>query len=70
MFTDYEYRFLITSYENLNKYSEVLSKKCDFLIFDEGHRLKNKKSKLFKKLQTFKCKKRLLLTGTPLQNNL
>ncbi len=40
------------------------------MIFDEGHRLKNKKSKLFRKIQGSKCKKRILLTGTPIQNNL
>lgn len=40
------------------------------LIFDEGHRLKNKKSKLFLKIVSFKCRKRILLTGTPIQNNL
>lgn len=70
MFTDYEYRFLVVSYENFLKNADALNKKCELLIFDEGHRLKNKKSKLFKKIQTFKCKKRILLTGTPLQNNL
>jgi SNF2 family DNA or RNA helicase len=70
MFVDYEYRVLIISYENFYKNSEELSKKCQLLVFDEGHRLKNKKSKFFKKIQNFKCKKRILLTGTPLQNNL
>ena len=49
---------------------EILGKRCDLLIFDEGHRLKNKKSKIFLKLKQFPCSKRILLTGTPLQNNL
>lgn len=40
------------------------------IIFDEGHRMKNKKSKLLLKLKAFKCEKRILLTGTPIQNNL
>lgn len=43
---------------------------CDLLLFDEGHRLKNKKSKIVNKLRLFPCRKRILLTGTPLQNNL
>lgn len=49
---------------------EKLSGKSDLIIFDEGHRMKNKKSKLLLKLRTFKCDKRILLTGTPIQNNL
>jgi chromodomain-helicase-DNA-binding protein 4 len=49
---------------------EKISGKCDLIIFDEGHRMKNKKSKLLLKLKSFKCEKRILLTGTPIQNNL
>lgn len=41
-----------------------------YLVVDEGHRLKNFKSQLFSKLKDLNCSNRLLLTGTPLQNNL
>eukprot|EP00954_Amorphochlora_amoebiformis_P003429 266134-Amorphochlora_amoeboformis.AAC.1 len=40
------------------------------LIVDEGHRLKNMDCKLIKVLKQYNSQNRLLLTGTPLQNNL
>lgn len=39
-------------------------------VFDEGHMLKNRKSQKYEKLLKLKTRWRLLLTGTPLQNNL
>ncbi|KAJ1919013.1 hypothetical protein H4219_002272, partial [Mycoemilia scoparia] len=41
----------------------------EYLVVDEGHRLKNDRAKLFKNLNKLKINKRVLLTGTPLQNN-
>lgn len=40
------------------------------MIVDEGHRLKNMNCRLIKELKTYNVSNRLLLTGTPLQNNL
>ena len=47
-------------------------KHCDFnmIVYDEGHLLKNSTSDRYTKLMRLKAKFRLLLTGTPLQNNL
>lgn len=39
-------------------------------VFDEGHFLKNSTTKMYKELMRIPAKMRLLLTGTPLQNNL
>ncbi|CAG2236822.1 Chromatin-remodeling complex ATPase chain isw-1,Chromodomain-helicase-DNA-binding protein 1,SWI/SNF chromatin-remodeling complex subunit snf22,ISWI chromatin-remodeling complex ATPase CHR11,Lymphocyte-specific helicase,Probable ATP-dependent DNA helicase CHR12,ISWI chromatin-remodeling complex ATPase CHR17,ISWI chromatin-remodeling complex ATPase ISW1,Helicase SRCAP,Probable ATP-dependent helicase PF08_0048,Chromodomain helicase hrp1,Helicase swr-1,Transcription regulatory protein SNF2,ISWI chromatin-remod len=39
-------------------------------LIDEAHRIKNEKSKLSEIVREFKSANRLLLTGTPLQNNL
>ncbi|KAH8939040.1 hypothetical protein BDL97_15G016300 [Sphagnum fallax] len=62
---------LLTSYEMINLDTTLLKAlKWECLIVDEGHRLKNKDSKLFQTLQTFSTRHRVLLTGTPLQNNL
>ncbi|XP_073296404.1 ATP-dependent DNA helicase DDM1-like [Primulina huaijiensis] len=41
-----------------------------YLVVDEGHRLKNSKCKLVKELKQVSVENKLLLTGTPLQNNL
>lgn len=41
-----------------------------YIIVDEGHRMKNAKSKFHLTLTEFQSTHRLLLTGTPLQNNL
>ncbi|KAI5357757.1 Putative helicase, P-loop containing nucleoside triphosphate hydrolase, SNF2-like domain superfamily [Septoria linicola] len=41
-----------------------------FIIIDEGHRLKNLNCRLIRELQSYQSANRLLITGTPLQNNL
>ncbi|XP_019447576.1 PREDICTED: CHD3-type chromatin-remodeling factor PICKLE-like isoform X1 [Lupinus angustifolius] len=62
---------LLTSYEMINLDTASLkSIKWQCMIVDEGHRLKNKDSKLFSSLKQYSTRHRVLLTGTPLQNNL
>ncbi|KAK7283118.1 hypothetical protein RIF29_12416 [Crotalaria pallida] len=62
---------LLTSYEMINLDTTSLKPiKWDCMIVDEGHRLKNKDSKLFSSLKQYSTRHRVLLTGTPLQNNL
>jgi ATP-dependent DNA helicase len=41
-----------------------------YLVVDEAHRLKNFECRLIKELKSYITENRLLLTGTPLQNNL
>ncbi|XP_060697820.1 lymphoid-specific helicase isoform X1 [Hemiscyllium ocellatum] len=41
-----------------------------YLIVDEGHRIKNLNCRLSQELKRFNTDNKLLLTGTPLQNNL
>ncbi|GAA5960200.1 hypothetical protein JCM3765_002505 [Sporobolomyces pararoseus] len=51
---------------------KFLKRKMNFkvAVFDEGHQLKNSESKKYKDLMQIRAQWRLLLTGTPLQNNL
>ncbi|CAD6504164.1 BgTH12-05899 [Blumeria graminis f. sp. triticale] len=51
-----------------NKFMRRL--KPDVCVYDEGHMLKNVKSQRYQGLIRIPCRFRLLLTGTPLQNNL
>lgn len=41
-----------------------------YCVLDEGHKIKNDESKVAHALQSLRAEHRLLLTGTPLQNNL
>lgn len=41
-----------------------------YVVLDEGHKIKSKKTEVATSLQTLGAEHRLLLTGTPLQNNL
>lgn len=41
-----------------------------YLIVDEGHRIKNLNCRLVRELKSLPTDNKLLLTGTPLQNNL
>ncbi|KAL9932782.1 hypothetical protein V8E36_008481 [Tilletia maclaganii] len=41
-----------------------------YIVVDEGHRLKNMNCKLVRELKTYRSANRLILTGTPLHNNL
>lgn len=61
----------VTSYEMVIKERAVFKKfNWRYMVIDEAHRIKNEKSKLSEIVREFKTTNRLLLTGTPLQNNL
>lgn len=62
---------VITTYELIIRdFRRFLRINWGYLTVDEGHRLKNFQSILIQFLKKLNCANRLLLTGTPLQNNL
>ncbi|GMH25270.1 hypothetical protein Nepgr_027113 [Nepenthes gracilis] len=67
-----KFPIVVTSYEvALNDARRCLRHyNWKYVVVDEGHRLKNSKCKLFKELKHVSMENKLLLTGTPLQNNL
>ncbi|XP_061106029.1 chromodomain-helicase-DNA-binding protein 3-like isoform X1 [Conger conger] len=66
-----KFHVLLTSYELVTIDQTALkSMNWACLVVDEAHRLKNNQSKFFRKLNDYKIDHKLLLTGTPLQNNL
>ncbi|XP_026481425.1 DNA repair and recombination protein RAD54B-like [Ctenocephalides felis] len=62
---------LIISYEMVSRCFEDIKTICfDLIICDEGHRLKNMSVKISSLLMQFDCKRRVIVTGTPIQNDL
>ena len=60
-----------TSYEVVIREKSSLSKfSWEYLCIDEAHRIKNENSTLSQIVRIYNTKCRLLITGTPLQNNL
>ncbi|KAK9973409.1 hypothetical protein ABG768_024144 [Culter alburnus] len=65
------FHVLLTTYEMCLKDARFLkSWKWKILVVDEAHRLKNQESLLHQTLKEFTVGFRVLLTGTPIQNNL
>ena len=69
------WRVLVTSFETLRAHAETVASATggvDLLVCDEAHRLKNAKgdTQTVAALRKLRCKKRVLLSGTPVQNDL
>jgi chromodomain-helicase-DNA-binding protein 4 len=66
-----KFNVLLTSYEMICMDAALLGTvDWHVLVIDEAHRLKSNQSKFFKVLSDYPIKYKVLLTGTPLQNNL
>ncbi|KAG9841914.1 SWI/SNF chromatin remodeling complex component, partial [Aureobasidium melanogenum] len=66
-----DFPVICTSYEIcMNDRKFLANYGWKFIIIDEGHRIKNLNCRLIRELQSYQSANRLLITGTPLQNNL
>jgi len=66
-----DFQVCITSYELcLIEKAHLKKFAFQYIIIDEAHRIKNENSMLSQIVRIFKSRNRLLITGTPLQNNL
>lgn len=68
---DSSFHVLITSYQLVVQDTQYFQKiKWQYMILDEAQAIKSSQSSRWKSLLGFKCRNRLLLTGTPIQNNM
>ncbi|KAI8463605.1 MAG: P-loop containing nucleoside triphosphate hydrolase protein [Monoraphidium minutum] len=66
-----EFPVIVTSFEIVMADIKALARySYKYIVVDEGHRLKNSNCRLLRELKTLSVANKLLLTGTPLQNNL
>ncbi|KAJ6574934.1 hypothetical protein B0H19DRAFT_1371843 [Mycena capillaripes] len=73
-FTSAKFHVLVTTYETLSgkDFTPVFKNqpRWEILVVDEGQRLKSDSSLLFRKLNELKSLHRIIMTGTPLNNNI
>jgi SWI/SNF-related matrix-associated actin-dependent regulator of chromatin subfamily A member 5 len=66
-----QFDVILTTFDMcLREKQELQRLNFEYLILDEAQRIKNDQSKLSQQLRAYQTRNRLLLTGTPLQNNL
>ncbi|WP_304232943.1 DEAD/DEAH box helicase [Jiulongibacter sediminis] len=65
-----EYDLILTSYGVLRLDIDFIEKfRFEYVILDESQAIKNPASNISKSVRLLNCKNRLILTGTPLENN-
>ncbi|KAJ2939739.1 hypothetical protein O0L34_g17931 [Tuta absoluta] len=64
------YNLVVASYDIVRKDIDFFSKiRWNYCVLDEGHVIKNGKTKAFKAIKQLVANHRLILSGTPIQNN-
>ena len=62
---------LVTSYSGVTNFQEALHKESfDYIILDEGHKIRNPDAQITLAVKQFSTSHRIILSGSPLQNNL
>ena len=65
-----DYNILIISYDSFrNEYLSFINENWFYVIFDEGHILRNSSTLLYQRINKITCKRKLILTGTPVHNS-
>lgn len=67
------YHVVLTSYTQVSRQEDIANLRRirpTVAVFDEGHKMKNPKTKLYKDLLRITAEWRVVLSGTPVQNNL
>jgi chromatin-remodeling ATPase INO80 len=68
---DSPFHVMVTSYQLVVADTQYFQKmKWQYMILDEAQAIKSSQSSRWKNLLGFHCRNRLLLTGTPIQNNM
>lgn len=72
MFDGRNFKVMVVGYERLTKIAEDLARGAgiDLVICDEGHRLKTLQNKSAKAIATLNTTRRIILSGTPIQNDM
>ncbi len=58
----------VTSYDKIRELDEI-TEDFFYVILDEAHIIKNPKTKLYQNIKKLNSERRIILTGTPIQNN-
>ncbi|QPG72722.1 hypothetical protein FOA43_000023 [Brettanomyces nanus] len=65
-----QYDIIVTSYDAArNDIEYIIQSEYNYLVLDEGHIIKNAHSRLTQAAKRIRAEHRLILTGTPIQNN-
>jgi SNF2-related domain/Helicase conserved C-terminal domain len=63
-------KVLILSFDLFRRVTQNIRQSIGLLVIDEAHKIKNQGSQIFSALASIPCEARLIVTATPVQNNL